>query len=122
MGSGKLTTGYLVFMASSTPQELLANAETRLAELRAQGFSQVDFKRGLLRFMGKEPIEFERGMRVQISDSPKCGLKPGAKGVLDLFGPCHELDGEWAAVVIVDGGGACGPYRQGDITEVRAVV
>lgn len=62
---------------------------------------------------------FERYMRVAIIPEPKCQIRGGSTGTLDLFGKSWEdvpsLKGEWGAIVIVDGGGACGPYRQTDL-------
>lgn len=71
--------------------------------------------------MDKESEGLQRYMRVRICDNPKCGIHPGATGTLDLYGRSEpplggpEVD-EWSAIVLIDGHGACGPYRRHEIT------
>jgi hypothetical protein len=60
--------------------------------------------------------------RVQICDKPRCGHHGGKTGVLDLHGKMEEYPNEdWLAIVLVDGGGACGPYRKDELTLLEPV-
>jgi hypothetical protein len=62
--------------------------------------------------------ETPRYTRVQICPNPKCGHHGGKKGTLDLHGKFSDAGtgDEEVAIVLVDGGGACGPYRFDELT------